>query len=240
MCVFLSDQNCWWWACYAIMFLGSDSHPNLIKQKAIFNLYTCISSFSFSFWFLTIWKKNRVNVCIFMRSKMMMMMCMLCNFVSGLRFSLKSDNEKALFKLYTCISSFSFSSWFLTIWKKNCVNVCIFIRSKLMICACYAILFLGFDPHPKRIKKKLYFIFIHAYLHFGFWLFERKIGWTLKIEMLGGFWALKKIGFLWECGFRGYTGCYCRGCGACSGCCKESPCKEQRQRLGQCFRGSSC
>ena len=67
MCVFLSDQNCWWWACYAIMFLGSDSHPNLIKQKAIFNLYTCISSFSFSFWFLTIRKKNWVNVCIFMR-----------------------------------------------------------------------------------------------------------------------------------------------------------------------------
>ena len=41
--VFLSDENC----CYAIMFLGFDSHPNLIKKKAIFNLYMHIFIFIF-------------------------------------------------------------------------------------------------------------------------------------------------------------------------------------------------
>ena len=180
MCVFLWDKKWWWWcACYAILFLGFDSHSNLIKKKLCLSFILAYLHFHFhpGFW---LFERKIVWMCVFLSGQ----------------------------------------NWW---W-----------------CACYAILFLGFDPHPKRIKKKLYFIFIHAYLHFGFWLFERKIGWTLKIEMLGGFWALKKIGFLWECGFRGYTGCYCRGCGACSGCCKESPCKEQRQRLGQCFRGSSC
>ena len=90
------------------------------KEKALFKLYTCISSSSFSFssWFLTIWKKNCVNVYIFIRSKLMMM-CMLCNSVFGFWSSPKTDKEKAIFYLYTCISSF----WFLTIWKKNWVNV---------------------------------------------------------------------------------------------------------------------
>ena len=118
MCVFLWDQNWWWCACYAILFLGFDSHSNLIKKRLCYKLYTCISSFSFSSWFLTIWKKNCVNVCIFIRSKLMMM-CMLCNSVFGFWSSPKTDKEKAIFYLYTCISSF----WFLTIWKKNWVNV---------------------------------------------------------------------------------------------------------------------
>ena len=192
MCVFLWDQNWWWCACYAILFLGFDSHSNLIKKRLCYKLYTCISSFSFSFWFLTIWKKNWVNVCIFMRSKMMMMMCMLCNSVSGLWFSLKSDKEKALFKLYTCISSFSFSSWFLTIWKKNCVNVCIFIRSKLMMMCMLCNSVFGFWSSPKTDKEKAIFYLYTCISSFWFLTIWKKNWVNVENWNVGGFLSSEK------------------------------------------------
>ena len=92
-------------------------------------------------------------VCVFLRSKLMMM-CMLCNFVSGFWFSPESDKEKAIFILYTCISLFSF--WFLTIWKKNWVNVCVFIRSKLLMMSMLCNYVSGFWFSPESDKAKSY------------------------------------------------------------------------------------